>query len=52
MAVVFLILLLLGALCFLVQASGRVASRVDLVALGLLFWIAVPLVQAFQGLAH
>jgi hypothetical protein len=51
MVVVFLILLLLALVCFLVAASGRASARVNLVALGLAFWVAVPLIQTIQALA-
>jgi len=52
-AVVYFILLLLGALCFLrsalghqvVQRNGVTARDLSLVPLGLLFWILVPLIQ-------
>jgi hypothetical protein len=43
-----LILLLIAAVCFGLAAAG-VPSRVNLVALGLLAWVAVPLIAALQG---
>jgi hypothetical protein len=53
MPVLFLILLLLGAVCFLVAAFGATPHpRLNVLALGLFFWILVPLIQVFQGLAH
>jgi lipoprotein signal peptidase len=51
MTVVFLILLLLSLVCFLVAASGRALAQVNLVALGLALWVAVPLIQTIQTLA-
>lgn len=47
MDVLYFFLLLAGALCFAVSAfsRGRYDSRVTLLPLGLLFWIAVPLIQ-------
>jgi hypothetical protein len=49
--ILFLILLLLALICFGVAASGRASARVNLVALGLAFWVAVPLIQTIQALA-
>jgi hypothetical protein len=49
--ILFLILLLLSAVCFGVAASGRTLAQVNLVALGLLFWVLVPLIQTIQSLA-
>ena len=40
-----LVLYVLGAFCFLLEARRLVSSeKVSLVALGLLFWILVPLI--------
>jgi hypothetical protein len=58
MNILYFILLLLGLLCFVVSAFGwgpnaepRTPPRVvNLVALGLAFWIIVPLVHAAQAL--
>lgn len=50
MNVIYLILLLLATVCFLAAASNRVTSRVNLVALGLLCWVAVPLLQTIQSM--
>jgi hypothetical protein len=45
------ILLLLGAICFLLAAANApVPPRVNLIALGLLLWVLVPLVSAAEGL--
>lgn len=44
MNTLFIILLLLGIICF-VLAAARVAVRVDLVALGLALCFLVPLIQ-------
>lgn len=45
MSIVYLILYILAAVCFLVAASGRsVHPRVHLVGLGLFFWVLVPLI--------
>lgn len=49
MTVLYLILLILATVCFGAAASNRVASRVNLVALGLLLWVAVPLIQTIQA---
>lgn len=40
-----LILYLLAAVCF-AAAALNVAARINLVALGLLFWVLVPLIAA------
>lgn len=53
--VVYFILLLLGSLCFLVsflRGTDHVAGTrtYHLVALGLLFWIVVPLIKTVKGL--
>lgn len=46
MALLTLILLILGFVCFLVTAFGWVAStRVNLVALGLALWIFVVILE-------
>lgn len=52
MLVVFLILLVLSLVCFVVAAAGRAPARVNLVALGLAFWVVVPLIQTIQALVH
>lgn len=49
MAVLFLILLLLAAVCFVVGAAGVAVQRVNVLALGLFFWVLVPLIQAIQA---
>ena len=54
METIYFILLLLGAICFAVAFvsvwSRRVYEHFDLVSLGLLFWILVPLIQAGRAL--
>jgi hypothetical protein len=49
MTVIVVLLLLAAAICFLLGAFG-VPVRVNLLALGLLFWVCVPLIAAVQGL--
>lgn len=49
MDVLFLILLLVGAICFAASVFG-VSTRVNLLALGLLAWILVPLIHTVVGL--
>jgi hypothetical protein len=44
-----LILLLLGFICFVVAAASVSVGRVNLTALGLAFWIAVPLFGAIAA---
>ena len=41
------LLLLVGFVCFLLSALNVTAGRVNLVALGLAAWIAVPLIAAW-----
>ena len=50
MALLYFVLLLLALVCFVAAASGKVASRFNLVAVGLALWVAVPLVQTLQKL--
>lgn len=45
-----LLLLLAGFVCFFLAAVGVTARRVNLVALGLACWVAVPLWAALSGL--
>lgn len=51
MTVVYLLLLVLAAVCFAAAAfgRGRYDSRVSLVPLGLLFWVLVPLIQTLRA---
>lgn len=47
MNILDVVLLLLGAVCFLIGAFVLVTHpRVNVLALGLLFWILVPLIDA------
>ncbi len=49
MTVLYLILLLLAAVCFALEAFTDVrASRVHLIGAGLFFWVLVPLIQTVQ----
>jgi len=41
-----IVLLLIGAVCFGLAAFGVGGGRINLVALGLLAWILVPLIAA------
>lgn len=50
MSVFFLILLLLALVCFVVAATGRVVTTVNLVALGLALWVAVPFLETLTSL--
>lgn len=56
MTVLYLILLLLAGVCFAVAAARGSRQALDhgrsvnLVALGLLFWVAVPFLQTLKGL--
>jgi hypothetical protein len=49
-AIVYLILLILGALFFLFAAVGSPQTKFNLVAAGLLAWILVPLIKQALGL--
>ena len=44
---IYLVLYIVAAVCFAVVALG-VGGRVNLLALGLLAWVLVPLIQAAQ----
>jgi uncharacterized membrane protein YjjB (DUF3815 family) len=46
MPILYLLLLLVAAVCFGVAAFARPSTRVNLVAAGLLAWVLVPLIQA------
>lgn len=52
MNVFYMILLLLGAVCFLASAANMTLrrGRPDLISLGLFFWILVPLIQTIKVL--
>jgi hypothetical protein len=51
LAVVCLILLIAGALCFLLATFPSVViTKVNIVALGLFFWIMVALIDAAKAL--
>lgn len=53
MNVIYFLLLLAGAVCFAIEAvePGRVlAGKPRLLALGLLFWILVPLIEYGRAL--
>jgi hypothetical protein len=46
---VTLILLILALVCFLIGASGYALGRVNMVALGLAFWVSTQLFAAAGG---
>lgn len=51
--VIYVLLLIAGAVCFLLSALGvKVGARrvIDLTALGLFFWVLVPFLQMVQRL--
>jgi hypothetical protein len=50
MEIVYFVLLLLALICFVLTAFGVQHSRVGLLALGLAFWVAVPLIHALRAL--
>lgn len=50
MEILFLFLLIVGAVCFGLAAIGRAVGSVNLVAAGLLAWILVPLIEALAAL--
>lgn len=49
MGIIVLLLLIAGAVCF-GAAALNVATRVNLIALGLLFWILTALIPALAAL--
>lgn len=50
MTLIYLLLLIAAAVCFGIAAFGRPQTRVNLMALGLLLWVAVEVIQTFTGL--
>ncbi len=49
MTVIYLILLIAALVCFLIAAfAPSQPARVNLMALGLGFWVLVPLIQTVQ----
>lgn len=51
MELLVVLLLIAGAVSFALAAFRPQTTRISLVALGLLFWILVPLMQAFVRLS-
>lgn len=49
MTIIYILLLIAALGCF-VLACTRLAARVNLIALGLAFWVAVPLIQHLRAL--
>lgn len=49
MTVVYLLLLIVAAVCFLASAFGGTLHRVNLVALGLFLWVMVPLLVTLRA---
>lgn len=52
MYVIFILLLIGAAVCFGAAAFAKRQPRVNLVALGLLLWVLVPLLQSFLHLTR
>jgi hypothetical protein len=58
MNVLYLVLYILAAICFLVSAAGVITvsdpprhyARYNLVALGLFFWVLVPLIAQIKAM--
>ena len=50
MNVFYLLLLIVAAVCFGIAAFSSRQPRINLVALGLLAWVLVPLLQALVSL--
>lgn len=53
MKLIYFLLLLAAAVCFVAAAFGRTSigrRSVNLVALGLMFWVLVPLIQELRAL--
>ena len=48
--VLYLVLYLLAACCFLAYAVGFHQARINLLGLGVFFWALVPLIQTLQKL--
>jgi hypothetical protein len=52
MNVIYLILLILGAVFFALSARDVVVRKTNLLSLGLLCWICVPLIKTIVVLLH
>lgn len=50
MTTIYFLLVLAALVCFVLAAAGVPVRRVSLVALGLAFWVAVPVLQYGQAL--
>lgn len=50
LAIVCLILLIAGALCFLLGTFPAAVTRINIVSLGLFFWILAALIHAARSL--
>ena len=48
--VVFVVLYVLAAACFLGYALGAAHPKINLLGLGVFFWALVPLIQTLQKL--
>jgi hypothetical protein len=48
--VLYFVLLLLSAVCFVLSALGFSHRKLNFFALGLFFWVMVPLLQTLQRL--
>jgi hypothetical protein len=46
---VTVILLVLALVCFIIGASGYAVGRVNMISLGLAFWVSTLLLGALQG---
>lgn len=50
MTTLYVVLFLLSAVCFLLAAFSVPVQKINILALGLFFWVMVPLIIALQSL--
>lgn len=50
MTTLYLILLIIGAVCFAIAALAIPVQRINMIAAGLFFWILVPLIQTVEAM--
>lgn len=50
MTTLYMVLYLLAAVCFLLTALGVAVQRINVLALGLFFWVLVPLIMSLKAL--
>lgn len=49
MHALYLVLYIIAGVCFALAITDKVAPRINLIAIGLLAWVAVPLIQTARS---